>query len=384
MQMALKAIGNPCASIPAIQIVGTNGKGSIASFLQSGLKALGIKGGITTSPHLISWCERICINSEQITRDDLQKRLNNLNPLVQSFHLTTFELLIATALNYFNDNNVDLLVLEVGLGGRLDATTAHPYRPIIAIGGIGLDHCEYLGKSIKDIALEKTAVISPNCTVISSRQDPEVEEVINSVVEKQNATLHWVEPLSHEWRLGLEGEIQRYNAAVAKGALEALTKLGWEVDQKKIKEGLARASWPGRLQTIYWKNMPILIDCAHNPHAAKTLSEERRKWSADDTDVQWIIGIQKHKDAPGILKSLVKSNDAVYIVPVPECLSWTPKELLANCPLLSKKLNGADNIEQALSDIYLKKNCSNPFPVITGSIYLIGDLLKKSIHIKKS
>ena len=384
MQMALKAIGNPCASIPAIQIIGTNGKGSIASFLQSSLNVLGIKGGITTSPHLISWCERICINSKQIKIEDLQKRLNDLNPLVENFNITTFELLITTALDYFNDNDVELLILEVGLGGRLDATTAHPYRPIVAIGGIGLDHCEYLGSNLKDIALEKTAVINPNCTVISARQETEVEDVIYSIAQKQNATLHWVEPLSPEWKLGLMGDFQRYNAAVAKGALEALTGLGWHIDQVKIKEGLALAKWPGRLQTIYWKNMPILIDCAHNPHAAKKLSEERKKWPKNDAGIQWIIGIQKHKDAPGILKSLVKSNDAVYIVPVPECLSWTPKELLANCPLLSKKLNGADNIEQALSDIYLKKNCSNPFPVITGSIYLIGDLLKKSIHIKKS
>ena len=377
MQIALKAMGNPCASIPAIQIIGTNGKGSIASFLRSSLNVLGIKGGITTSPHLIDYCERICINSEQIKIEDLQSRITKLNSFIAKFNITTFELLIATALDYFNENDVELLVLEVGLGGRLDATTAHPYRPIIAIGGIGLDHCEYLGSSLKDISLEKTAVITPHSTVISARQEPEVEDVICSIAKEQNASLTWVEPLSSDWELGLTGEIQKYNAAVAKGALEALTDLGWHVDKEKIKEGLALAKWPGRLQTVFWKNMPILIDCAHNPHAAKKLSIERKKWPEQDAGMQWIIGIQRHKDAPSMLNYLLKSNDIVWIIPVPGCLSWTQKELLFYFPSFSTQLKSASDIDQVLSEIYLKKDWPNSCPVITGSIYLIGDLLKR-------
>ena len=144
MQNALIAMGNPCQSIPAIQIAGTNGKGSIANFISSGLKSLDIKAGTTTSPHLISWCERISTNGTNISPKELRERLNNLKSIINNFELTPFESLIASALDYFNDQSVELIVLEVGLGGRLDATTAHSYRPIIAMAGIGLDHCEHL------------------------------------------------------------------------------------------------------------------------------------------------------------------------------------------------------------------------------------------------
>tara|TARA_Y100001968_G_scaffold329896_1_gene380320 strand:- start:2871 stop:4022 length:1152 start_codon:yes stop_codon:yes gene_type:complete len=377
MKVALQAIGNPCASIPAIQVVGTNGKGSIVSFLKSSLQTLGIKGGITTSPHLVDWCERICINSQQIPLEELKKRLYTLNKHTQKFNITPFELLIATALDYFNDNQVELLVLEVGLGGRLDATTAHPYRPIIAMGGIGLDHCEYLGKSLTEVSIEKTAVISPNSTVISAKQDPEVEAVINSVVKKQNATIYWVKPLPNNLQLGLAGDIQRYNAAVAKKTLELLTELGWEVDEGRIKKGLSLASWPGRLQTVYWGEMPILIDCAHNPHAARELSQERLNWQKEDEGLQWIIGIQKHKDAPRILQYLVKPKDKVWIIPVPEHSSWTQKELAESCQSLARQLNHASDIQEVLSKIFSSKKSHFPIPVVTGSIYLIGSLIKR-------
>ena len=174
MQQALQAMGNPCASIPAIQVVGTNGKGSIASFIASSLKAAGIRVGLTTSPHLVSWCERISSDGELISIVELRQRLTALQPLAQTHRLTPFELLMATAFDHFRSREVELLVLEVGLGGRLDATTAHPYRPIIAMANIGLDHCEHLGYSLKEITAEKSAVISPGAAVISARQQAEV------------------------------------------------------------------------------------------------------------------------------------------------------------------------------------------------------------------
>ena len=141
MQRALADLDSPCADVPAVQVVCTNGKGSIACMIHSGLTAAGLRSGLTTSPHLRSWCERICVNQQQIELAQLRQRLQQLQPLAQQHNLTPFEQLITAALVHFHASALDWLVLEAGLGGRLDATTAHPNRPLIAIGSIGMDHC---------------------------------------------------------------------------------------------------------------------------------------------------------------------------------------------------------------------------------------------------
>ena len=380
MKRALSALGEPCKSIPAIQIAGTNGKGSIASFINSCLQRLEIKAGVTTSPHLISWCERISINGELISHNQLKERLITLKPIIKEFQLTPFETLIACALEHFRQQKVDLLVLEVGLGGRLDATTAHPYRPIIAMGGIGLDHCDHLGNNLKAIAKEKAAIILPESTVISAHQHPEVEKVLTEVVREQKAILHLVKPLTTEWSLGLPGEIQKQNAAVAKGALEALKDYGWQIDENKIKEGLAKAFWPGRLQKAKWKDIPIIIDCAHNPHATKQLSLERDQWDGEKNGIYWIFAIQKQKDAPSMINSLLRPNDIAWITPVPNHSSWMKKDLLKSNPKYSSQLKNTSTIEEALCEIALYKEKKKKSKiVITGSIYLLGELIKRQL-----
>ena len=170
MQAALEALRSPCQEVPAIQVAGTNGKGSIASFLASALHRAEIRCGLTTSPHLISWCERICVDGRPIAHDCLRDALIALRPISDHHRLTPFEQLLAVALSHFHREQVELLVLEVGLGGRLDATTAHRCRPVIALAAIGLDHCEHLGETLTLIAREKAAVITPGATVISAAQ----------------------------------------------------------------------------------------------------------------------------------------------------------------------------------------------------------------------
>lgn len=378
MQMALKAMGRPCKSIPAIQIVGTNGKGSITSFLQSSLKVVGIKAGITTSPHLLSWCERISIDGGLIRPQEFRQLLISLKPLADNYQLTPFELVMATAFEYFDENGVELLVLEAGLGGRLDATTAHPFRPIIAIANIGLDHCEYLGKDIKDIAKEKAAVISPKSKVISADQHPEVTQILEETIQATHSQIEWVSPLNDDWNLGLNGEIQKQNAAVAKGALEALDVLGWELQEENIRDGLAYAHWPGRLQSASWKGLPIFLDGAHNPSAAEQLSRERMKWQQQESGVQWILGIQKQKDAPTMIRNLLSPYDMAWIVPIPNHDSWSKKELSKACPDLEKKLFQVKEVEEAFRQLQTHTPWPTPPPVIAGSLYLLGDLLAKN------
>ncbi len=381
MQLALKAMEEPCKLIPAIQIAGTNGKGSIASFINSCLQSLGIKAGITTSPHLITWCERICINGETISPNELEKILITLKPIIDDFKLTPFESLIACAFDHFRREEVELLVLEVGLGGRLDATTAHKNRPIIALGGIGLDHCDQLGNTLKAITKEKASIILPESTVITAQQHPDVEKTLKEICSQREATLHIVKPLTENWDLGLPGEIQKQNAAVAKVALESLRNFGWEVNDKNITEGLANAFWPGRLQKARWNKTPLIIDCAHNPHATKQLSLERKKWSGEQQGVHWILAIQKQKDAPAMLKSLIKPNDFAWIIPVPNHHSWLKEELLKECPQYCQQLKEVFHIEEALSNIAIESAQQEHLKkiVITGSMYLLGDLIKRKV-----
>ncbi len=370
-------MGNPCKQIPAIQIVGTNGKGSIACFLENCLTKAGIKVGCTISPHLIDWCERIRINGQMISKEDFKECINNVNYYSSEEQLTPFELVIASAFNYFSINQVELMILEVGLGGRLDATTVHPYRPLIAVAGIGLDHCEFLGRDLKNIANEKAAVISPGSIIVSSKQHPDVQEVLLKTSKKQNSTLIWVPPLPKAWVLGLPGEIQRENASVAKGILEALPSIGFRVNSQEIQEGLASARWPGRLQNSSWENLPLVLDGAHNPHAIRQLSKERTTWKEQSKGIHWIVGIQTQKDAPAMLRSLLKKHDLAWVVPVPNHQSWELEDLSNACPEISSQLHKANSAEQVLETLRLKNKWPIPPPVLTGSLYLIGDMLQK-------
>ena len=175
IKKALQELGDPCKNVPAIQIIGTNGKGSIAAYLESILFESKKNFGVTTSPHLFDICERIRVNKKNIKKTDFEKNYKLIEKNFSTYELTPFEKIICCALYFFNDKKVDLLILEAGLGGRLDATTAHKSRPIIAIGNIGLDHKEFLGDTIEKIAEEKLSVIEKNSIVISCNQDSQLK-----------------------------------------------------------------------------------------------------------------------------------------------------------------------------------------------------------------
>ena len=380
MQRALADLANPCADVPAVQVVGTNGKGSIACMIHSGLTAAGLHSGLTTSPHLTSWCERICVNQQQIELPQLRQRLKQLQPLAQHHNLTPFEQLISAALVHFEANTLNWLVLEAGLGGRLDATTAHPYRPLIAIGSIGMDHCEHLGHSLTAISSEKAAVISPGAHVISAPQHEEVTKVLEARSQDMGATLEWVEPLPDAWELGLPGHLQRRNGAVARAALRRMNALGSAITEGQIRQGLAQARWPGRLQTLHWNHQSVRVDGAHNPDAAQQLALERRCWNQPGHQQIWILGIQGHKQAPEMLRILLEPNDEAWIVPVPGHVSWTADALSEIFPTHAHQLRSASSVEDVLIKLFKNdSDRSRPMPVIAGSLYLIGSLLNEGV-----
>jgi len=379
MSLAINAMGDPCKRTPAIHIAGTNGKGSIAAFINSVLSLVNIKTGVTTSPHLVDWVERICINRTPISKEEFQSLSLSLAPIAKKYSLTPFECVIAIALKYFNLKEVELLILEVGLGGRLDATTAHKYRPIIAFGAIGLDHCEYLGNSLEKIAIEKAAVITTKSTVITATQNNIVKRVLEETAKRKQAVIYWGDPIPSDWELGLSGGIQKENAAVAKGVIESLKNIGWNISEGQLREGLSLAKWPGRLQTTKWEGMPIVVDGAHNPHAAKQLSIERDAWTDQESGIIWILGIQKRKDMIGILHKLIREKDLAWIVPVPDQQSWSKDQILSFCPEYKDKIKEAFGVEEVLSTLKKQPRWPSPPPIISGSLYLIGDLFQRKI-----
>jgi len=366
--------GLPCNKVPAIQIVGTNGKGSIASFLSSTLELTNIDFGLTTSPHLISWRERITVNGEFISEKDIIKYINYIRTKATN-KLTQFEYIILTALLYFNSKKVELIILEAGLGGRLDATTAHDFRPIIAIGGIGIDHCEYLGNKLEDIAKEKAAVISKGSKVFSGQQHPDVKAIIEKVAKENQAEVRWVKPLSKSWDLGINGEIQLENASVAREVLRELNMYGWVINDQIIKDGFSNAKWLGRMQRATLKGVDFILDGAHNPHAAKQLAIERNNWVNQEKGVNWIFGFLLQKDAATIIRTLIKPYDNAWIIPVPDQSSWNIQKVLEYCPEFSDRFHTCKDLDEIIMILRHNSKTKKSPNIITGSLYLIGSII---------
>ncbi len=372
----LRKLDNPCHNTPAIQIVGTNGKGSIAAYIESILFEAKKNFGVTTSPHLFDICERIRVNKKNINKAVFEKIYKLIEKNFSTYELTPFEKIICCALSFFDTEKVDLLILEAGLGGRLDATTAHKLRPIIAIGNIGLDHKNFLGDTIEKIAKEKLAVIEKNSIVISCKQNSQVENLITKKVEEVGAEIIWKDSIAESYELGLKGIFQKQNASVAVGAIEALNKLGFNIKEKYISEGLKKTTWNGRLEIINYLHKNILVDCAHNYPAAKALSNERRNWENEKKGIYWILGVQKQKDICAILKTLLKKNDHLLLVPVPNQPSWQLKDLSQIKEIDFQNIIEFEKFEFAIEYLFALKKWPANHPVLTGSIFLVAEFIK--------
>jgi len=375
MTIALEHLHQPARSIPAVQVVGTNGKGSIACLIHYGLMAAGLCSGLTTSPHLVSWCERIRVNNQLISITALRQTLEQLQPLTEQCRLTPFEQLICSALIHFEAQRPDWLVLEAGLGGRLDATTAHSWRPLIAVASIGMDHREHLGPSLQAIAAEKAAAIGEGAHVISATQEPEVSAVLEQRVNEVQGTLQWVDALDESWNLGLSGALQKRNGAVAAAALQWMSTRNEVISSRAIREGFAAARWPGRLQWMRWRGLRLRVDGAHNPPAAIELARERCSWSSAGSRQIWILAIQAQKQAPEMLQQLLGPLDEAWIVPVPGHRSWSLGQLKPALPLQAHQLKSAETALDALNQL-LDQGWPASAPVIAGSLYLIGQLME--------
>ncbi|XFA73306.1 bifunctional folylpolyglutamate synthase/dihydrofolate synthase [Thermosynechococcaceae cyanobacterium Okahandja] len=383
IQELLTALGAPQRHIPFIHVAGTNGKGSVCAYLDSMLRAAGYRTGRYTSPHLLSWCERICVDGTPIAVADFLALIRRLEAVLPQLHYqpSQFELVTAAAWLYFAEQGVEIAVIEVGLGGRLDATNVCPPPLVSVITSIGWDHWQRLGNTLAAIAGEKAGILKPQRPAVIGPVPPEAKAVIQSRLQALQCPALWPEPAQWSarsgwaiWRgieypLPLAGEVQLVNSSLAIATVQELLKQGWQIPLEAIQTGMAQTRWPGRLQWLSWQGQPLLIDGAHNAPAAAYLRQyvDQLGWSA----VTWVVGMLANKDHRGILEQLLRPGDRLRLVTVPEHPSGDLETLgrLAHqcCPGLGE-CRGYSSLPEALTDL-------PPHSVVCGSLYLIAAVL---------
>lgn len=383
----LAALGDPQQQVPIIHVAGTNGKGSVCAYLAAVLSAAGYRTGRYTSPHLVNWTERICIDGEPISWAELQTSLATVEQVISSDSPipTQFEVFTAAAWQYFAQQQVDIAVIEVGLGGRLDATNvcANPLATVIV--SIGMDHWQRLGPTLADIAGEKAGILKPGVQVIAGTLPPAAKAVVSARAAQLQAPLTWVMPAetverasSHmptliydgiEYPQTLLGNHQRVNSACVIATLQCLRTQGWRISDEAIVSGMAQVQWPGRLQKGCWQGHELLIDGAHNADAARSLRAHIDR-TFPDQSITWLMGMLGTKDHAAVLKALLRSGDRLHLVPVPGHLSADPSELAATARQICPDLQAAA-VHRDLEAGLAAAVQTGPV-VLCGSLYLIG------------
>ncbi len=387
IQQLLSYLGNPQEQVPIIHVAGTNGKGSVCAYLSSILSAAGYKVGRYTSPHLVDWRERICINSEWISDEALLEALHQVQNVIKPEAIPTqFEVITAAMWWYFAQSQVDIAIIETGLGGRLDATNVCD-RPLVSvITSISRDHWQRLGDSLSAIASEKAGIIKPNCQLVVGNLPSEAMAVIKQKAETCNSPIALVEAATlinqnrAEWRgieypLSLLGTHQLMNSAIAIATIQTLQAQGWNISLSAITKGMAETQWQGRLQWATYKSHKILLDGAHNLAAAEYLRIFVDEYYPN-VQRRWIIGMLDTKDYTGILRSLLQPRDLLFIVPIPNHQSVEPEILgaIANEILKSPAMLCA-NLESGLRSAFSHNYQESALVTLCGSLYLVGEFL---------
>lgn len=396
IQRLLTALGNPQARVPLVHVAGTNGKGSVCAYLSAVLSAAGYRVGRYTSPHLVSWRERITVNEQPIAREVLLARLEQVVAAIDPTQPspTQFEVVTAAAWRHFAEEEVDLAVMEVGLGGRLDATNVVDTPLVSIITSLSREHWQRLGPTLADIAREKAGVLKPGRPAIVGPLPLEAKAVVEAKIKELGCPAAWPAPAvplgdgqacSREitYPLAFLGDHQLVNSAVAIAALQTLRHQGWNISEGAIAQGMAQARWPGRLQWVRWgeasQSYSLLIDGAHNPAAAQVLRQYVDSWwidqPGDPQSTTWLMGMLATKDHSDIFAALLRPGDALHLVPVPGHETAVPEELAAIahavCPDLSR-CEIHDSLGEGLAAIAA---VPSHLRVLCGSLYLIGHFL---------
>ena len=356
----LEALGDPQKSLSFLHVAGTNGKGSVCAMLDAILRASGRTTGLYTSPHLVDFRERIRVGGEKIPPRAVAKGLTILREISAgwSHSPTFFEFATALALHHFAEERCDLVVLETGMGGALDATNA--VVPVVSIiTPIALDHTRWLGGTLVEIAGEKAGIIKSGVPVVSARQEPEAAAVLAEHAAASRSALEFIEAPFERAMIGLRGVHQKENAAVAVAALRAA---GVIVPDEAIAKGLRGVRWPGRFQVV---DERIVLDGCHNPHAAAQLVINwRDAYGMEKATV--IFGALGDKDYSAMLRILEPISREIFLVRICSERSAAPEALAAACTVQNR-------IFQSVRDAL---DASQGRTLVTGSLFLVGEALQ--------
>ena len=372
------------AAARVIHVAGTNGKGSVCAMIDSICRAANYRTGLFTSPHLVTFRERIRVNGEMISEDAVASGLTNIRNLVADWqpHPTFFEVATALALKYFFEAKIDIVILETGLGGRLDATNAVP-STVAVITPIDLDHQKWLGESLERIASEKAGIIKSGVPVISAPQKEEVETVLRKRADECGSSIEFLNAPHKQYSTNLLGAHQKLNAAVAIGAVRSAKSASQtdssrgeiEIDDSAIARGLATVDWPARFQR--WDERTI-IDGAHNPAAARVLVETWREIFGEQR-ATLILAILSDKDLRGICQELVPIADSVLLPKIRSERAADPKQLAQILSVITPSLQNASPARTSITPSIgeaLKLTRTKPNPILlTGSLHFAGEAL---------
>jgi dihydrofolate synthase / folylpolyglutamate synthase len=365
------AVGGLEAAAPwgarVIHVAGTNGKGSVCAMIDSICRAQNYRTGLFTSPHLVTFRERIRVNGKKISEEAAANGVTKIRELVHDWdpHPTFFEIATALALKYFSENEIQIAVLETGMGGRFDATNAVPSNVSI-ITSIDLDHEKWLGNSLEKIAAEKAGIIKPKAPVVSAPQKKEVEVVLRHRAADCESPIEFITEPHEQHPIALSGAYQKQNAALAIAAIHA-AKI--DIDDPAIAHGLASVDWPARFQK--WDERTI-IDGAHNPAAARTLAETWYEHFGNQR-ATLILAILSDKDLRSICEALAPIADSVLLPKIRSERAATPENLAQIISSITPSLpySITASVAEALD---LARAKPNPI-LLTGSLHFAGEAL---------
>lgn len=354
----LDLLGNPQDKLKCIHVAGTNGKGSVCAIIASILTEAGMKTGLYTSPHIFEYTERIKINGCEISQDDFAKYIFKICEIADKndIHLTEFEILTAVMFKYFSDNNVEVVVLETGLGGRFDATNVIKSNLCSIITHIDLDHTDRLGNTRSKIAFEKAGIIKPDCPVLTC----EGYEEIKDRADECNSLFVMVAPYEDTANLSLKGTCQQENLSLALAAVRLLFP---KIPQSVIQDGIKYVKHPCRFQVC---DNNLIIDASHNPNGAMALRESLDFYYPDKKRC-FVFGCLKNKDYKKMMEILFEKRDEIYFYHFNNKNSCTVNELQEVCEFPSKQFTSLEE----LPDDYLK--------IVCGSFYMLNEIIPQSL-----
>ena len=399
MREMLERLGNPQEELPYVHVAGTNGKGSVIAYLYTTLTRAGYKVGRYISPTLYSYRERLEIAGEKISREKFAKHVTRISQAIDEMteaglaHPTPFEIETAAAFLYFKEENCDLVLLETGMGGNLDATNIVKNTKLAILVSISMDHMSFLGNTLGEIAEKKAGIIKPGCHVVTTKQKAEAAQVIldtckelkvpcvvsdpdEAVMEAESVFGQKFSYRGETFEISLAGVYQKENAVLALNALEELDQLGWHTTMEQRKDGLLHTSWNGRFTVVCRKPL-FIVDGAHNAGAADKMAESIQHFFKGKKLI-YIMGVFADKEYNIVLEKTAHFAEKIYTIETPDNPRALPAEDLARAArVYNPSAESAESIKDAVEKAFACAGDDEDSVILAfGSLSFIGELTR--------